>query len=443
MSYFSKKMFRFGWPVGLVLLAIIIIAPFTQGRVKPYYQGDAINYNGRLLVASTNMDRLQIMEVSGRQINLLTELVPDKSGYLSGDDFYNCVFQQEAGQLFLYAVNGRYLSKYNISNPSQPELINKLKDNSWDWFRSVAVFNDRLVTVGTKGVKFWNNDLQVVDSLNIVLDNPYNYTIGHDLLFAIADGQLKMFDLQTRQWTKSVDLTIKEDGNRQIYNDSSNNKIYVVDDWAIKQFDVAGNLIDSFRYTSDNGYDVVPSTNGQKLYFSDGIGVVRLTKTNLIPDKWTYVKDMGASDGWSMGLRLVNWQGRDHLVVFNNGAISILNDQLKKVANYQSSEERSVNQPTIVELLTLNLDNNRAAVGSRISLRGTGFLANENLEIKFLSNSQVISNIVTDNFGRFQKVLTVPAITQTGNMANPFLTDIKVIGQLSQRSYSISFQIEN
>jgi hypothetical protein len=444
MSNIKQKLTKLGWLAGVFLIAAVIIVPLTYGRVKPYYQGDAINYRGRLLIASTNMDRLQIIEVNDRQTNLLAELAPDKSGYLSGDDFYNCAFNQENGQLFLYAVNGRYLYKYNTSNPSQPELISKIKDNSWDWFRSVAIFNGRPVTAGTKGIKIWNNDLQVVDSLAVNLDNPFNYTLSRDFLLVIDGDQLKMYSLQSRQWTKSVNLTINNEGSRQIYNDQLSSTIYVADDWAVKQFDFEGNLLNSFKFTANNGYDVVPSSDGQKIYFSDGVGVVRLARANLQPQNWTYVKDMGVSDGWSMGLRLVNWQGQDHLVIFNNGAITILNDQMSKIANYHSVDERSVSQPVFSEPLMLSLDKNRAAVDSQISLQGAGFAANENLEIKFLSNQQAISTVTTDSFGRFQKVLIVPAIAnQTAYTQNPLPTDIKVIGQTSQKNYSINFQIEN
>lgn len=444
MSKIKQKLIKFTLVAAVFLIAVIIIVPLTYGRVKPYYQGDAINYRGRLLIASTNMDRLQIIEVNDRQTNLLAELSPDKSGYLSGDDFYNCAFNQENGQLFLYAVNGRYLYKYNASNPSQPELIAKIKDNSWDWFRSVAIFNGRPVTVGTKGIKIWNNDLQVIDSLAVNLNNPFNYTLSRDFLLAIDGDQLKMYSLQSRQWTKSINLTIKEEGNRQIYNDQNNSSVLVVDDWAVKQFDFEGNLLNSFKFTANNGYDVVLSSDGQKIYFSDGIGVVRLARANLQPQSWTYVKDMGVADGWSMGLRLVNWQGRDHLVVFNNGAITVLNDQMSKVANYHSVDNRSNDQPVFSEPLMLSLDKNRAAVDSQISLQGAGFAANESLEIKFLSNQQATSSVTTDNFGRFQKIVTVPAIAnQTAYTQNHLPTDIKVVGQTSKKNYSISFQIEN
>ena len=444
MSKSKVKLGKIGGLIAFILITAAIIAvPFTYGRVKPYYDGDAINYRGRLLIASTNMSRLQILEVNDGHIAVLAELTPDKTGYLSGDDFYNCVFHEEGSELFLYAVNGRYLYKYNINNPQEPELVGKVKDNSWDWFSSVAVSSGQITTAGTKGVKIWNNNLQVVDNLAVKLDNPFSYTLSRDFLVAVGGDNLKIYSLQSRKWINSVSLTIKENNNRQIYNDPITSSIYVVDDWAVKQFDFNGNLLNTFKFTGTNGYDIVPSTDGQQLYFSDGIGVVRLNKANLQPDIWSYVKDMGVSDSWSMGLRAVNWQGHDHLVIFNNGAITVLNNQLKKVANYNSTEERSAEQSVYTEPLSLSVDKNRAPVGSEISLRGTGFLPNESLEVKFLSNPQAISTVVADNLGRFQKTITVPQIASGVNpTVNPWPTDIRVTGKTSLRTYSINFQME-
>ncbi|HNW55995.1 MAG TPA: hypothetical protein PKN62_02895 [bacterium] len=439
-----KTIIRFGLPIILVLLIAVLVVPFTFGRVKPYYQGDAVNYRGRLLIASTNMDRLQLFETADQKISVLAELAPDKTGYLSGDNFYNCAFHEENNQLFLYAVNGRYMYKYDVSNPNQPELINKLKDNSWDWFRSVNVFNDHIVTLGTKGIKVWNNNLEVVDSYDIKLENPNNFIMGPQFLVAVEAEQLKIYDLKSRQWTANANLTIKENSNRQIYNDALTSSVYVADDWAVKQFDLAGNLLKSFRFTANTGYAVVPASNGQDIYTSDGVGVVKLAKNDLTASKWAYASESGVKDSWSMGLKAVNWQGSEHLVIFNNGAISVLNGQMKKVANFLSTEERGTVPPDTTEPLMLALDKNRTSVGSQISLRGAGFAANENLEIQFLSNKAATSSVTADSLGRFQQTITVPEITgQNEYTANPLPTDIKVTGKTSGRHYSINFFIEN
>lgn len=439
-----KKIIRFGLPIVLALLIVALATPFTFGRVKPYYQGDAINFNGRLLIASTNMDRLQILETVDKKISLLAEVAPDKTGYLPGDNFYNCAFHQENNQLFLYAVNGRYLYKYDLSNPQQPDLVNKLKDNSWDWFRSVNVFNDRVVTLGTKGLKVWNNNLEVIDSYDIKLENPNNFIMGNQFLVAIEGKELKMYDLKARQWTASANLTIKENSNRQIYNDVLTSSVYIADDWAVKQFDLAGNLLKSFRFTANTGYAVVPANNGRDIYASDGVGVVKLSKNNFEADSWAYASESGVKDSWSMGLKALNWQGSEHLVIFNNGAISVLDGQMKKVANFLSTEERGTVVPEITEPLMLALDKNRTSVGSQVSLRGAGFAANEDLEVQFLSNKTATTSVAADNLGRFQKLVTVPEIAgQNEYTPNPLPTDIKVIGKTSGRHYSINFFIEN
>ncbi|HQB50884.1 MAG TPA: hypothetical protein PLT32_01550, partial [bacterium] len=268
--------------------------------------------------------------------------------------------------------------------------------------------------------------------------------MGNQFLVAIEGKELKMYDLKARQWTASANLTIKENSNRQIYNDVLTSSVYIADDWAVKQFDLAGNLLKSFRFTANTGYAVVPANNGRDIYASDGVGVVKLSKNNLEADSWAYASESGVKDSWSMGLKALNWQGSEHLVIFNNGAISVLDGQMKKVANFLSTEERGTVVPEITEPLMLALDKNRTSVGSQVSLRGAGFAANEDLEVQFLSNKTATTSVAADNLGRFQKLVTVPEIAgQNEYTPNPLPTDIKVIGKTSGRHYSINFFIEN
>jgi len=55
----------------------------------------------------------------------------------------------------------------------------------------------------------------------------------------------------------------------------------------------------------------------------------------------------------------------------------------------------------------------------------------------------VVSTVVANNLGRFQKTITVPQIASGINPAvNPWPTDIRVTGKTSLRTYSINFYIE-
>src|SRR3990167_7752750 len=87
----------------LVLSAIFIIAAssillFPQiaynasERVKSYYSGDAISYDGRLLIASTNMKGVEIFEVKNNKIYLLKNFSSFDSIYSGKSDFNDVIF---------------------------------------------------------------------------------------------------------------------------------------------------------------------------------------------------------------------------------------------------------------------------------------------------------------------------------------------------------------
>jgi hypothetical protein len=107
-----------------------------------------------------------------------------------------------------------------------------------------------------------------------------------------------------------------------------------------------------------------------------------------------------------------------------------LNDKMDAVASYSSVEKDT--RP--MEQLSLVLDRNFAASGSQVAVRGTGFAINETLTIQF--NKVKIAEVQTDDYGRFQTVITVPTIK------GPLSTDVKVTGQNSKLTYSTSFRVE-
>ena len=145
----------------------------------------------------------------------------------------------------------------------------------------------------------------------------------------------------------------------------------------------------------------------------------------LVASRWT--TSLGGPRGWAMGLKVVYNDG-DKVVVFNNANILVLNDKLNKLATYQAVEQAD---PQVTENLFLNLDHNFGTSGTIITLTGGGYFPNEILAIDFAG---VKSQVTTDAQGHFTKDLVVPSV-------NSGQTDIKVVGQNSQLSYSISFRI--
>jgi hypothetical protein len=159
--------------------------------------------------------------------------------------------------------------------------------------------------------------------------------------------------------------------------------------------------------------------------------VVKLNRSDLKLNAYKFTSVLGGPAGWAMGLKAVNTKNGENLVVFNNGNILVLDDKLNKIASYVATIED--NLPDIQESLYLNLDHNLGAAGAPIVLSGGGFSTKEMLTIEFGSAPRL--ETMTDSHGRFIKTLVIPNLT-------PGRLDIKVTGQSSRLSYSISFEVK-
>lgn len=431
--------------IGVLVISFLMPISGAESRVKAYHSGSAVSYNGYIVVSTTNSGQLEVFKL--REGGDLTKFVGFKSydqRFGTERDFYDSMLRVEGGRLYVYAVDGRSLNKYDISDLKKSNFVKRVEDASWDWFAGLATISGRVSTVGSRGVKLWNSDLAVVDSYDLVNkgDNTYNITPAESekFLFNVTGGKIVIFDRDSRKKLKEVPLTFNWGSNwfkRSIYNDRVDNAVYVVDDSAVRKINFDGEIIKSFRHTGTIGYDVVPSADGGYIYFSDGIGIVKLRKSDLKVIAYEYTTDLGAGGGWAMGLRAVNTPDGERLVLFNTTSIIVLDSNLKPV---KSSTGRSsfvlatVEDPfpEISEPLSLSVDRTHAAVNSKIIVHGTGFGKNEALMIQF---GGVDFPAEAGFDGRFSQEVTVPNYP-----AGP--TDIKVSGMSTGFHYSVGFRIE-
>jgi len=416
---------------GLLILIISFVIPPAQSKVKSYYSGDAIIYQGSLIVGSVNMGQLELFRLEGKNLIKVAQIRSLANPKLSGSsDFFDLIFSQERNKLYVYSANGWSVYKYNITDLAHPSLVNKLTDNSWDYFLGLGKADDKILTYGTKGIKLWNYDGQVVDSYNLTNKYPYNinFNDNSDYLFNLDNNILKIFDKKSRKFISQTFLIVNEDHNRKSFNDSILSRLYLVDDGSLKMFSLNGSLIKSFKHISNKGYDVAGAVDKNYLYFSDGKGVVKFSKEDLKPIDWAYTTDLGGKNGWAMGLKALNQDGQDRLVIFNNNSILVLDENLELISFSPATEEDK--QPQ--ENLFLALDKNRATSNSLISLHGGGYAMNEELIITFANR---VYSAKTAGNGRFTTIISVPNVLPTS-------ADIKVVGKYSGLSYSIGFTIE-
>lgn len=428
-------------------LLVVTIMPFpaVEGKVKGYHSGDAISYNGNIIIASTDSGQLEVFKMNPNDsgVTKFISLTSYNPRFGTPQDFMDVLLRTEDGALYAYVVNGRSLFKYDISDLNQARIVKEVQDGGWDWLGGLQVINNQVATTGSRGVKMWNNDLQVVDAYTIINpgDKTYNTTPASSskYIFTLYEGKIKVFDREARTFITDIPVNLKWGSDwykREMYNSPSDNSIVVVDDESVKKINFNGEIIDSFKHTSNLGYDVVPSEDRNYVYFSDGIGIVKLRTSDLKVISYLHTVNLGNGNGWAMGMKTVNDGNGEKLVVFNNGNIIILTSDLKP---YKSKAKavlvtaiKEDTYPDINEPLSLSIDRNHAAGNSIVSLSGKGFGANENVSINFLD---VITNVTADNFGRFSKNLVVPDVTHRK-------TDIKVLGELTSFKYSLGFEIE-
>jgi len=402
------------------------------GKVKSYYSGDAIYHNGQTLIISTNTGKLEIFTPKGKELSRLTVIKPGNSGF---DTFSAAIFFQQNDRLYVYAASGSTLYKFDAENPANLNLIGSTKDTTWDWIGRLERNNGRLISIGSKGVKVWNDELQVIDSFNVINStNPYNVRLSADgtMIFNITGNLLQVFDRQTRTYFRNIVLDSKHDsGNRQLFFDDPADMIYVIDDAGIKRYGLDGSLYKTLRHDSKFGYDIVANSNQSQIYVSNGTSIAKLNKADFTFTAGYENYFDKSTNNWSMGLTLVNTPNGQQVVAFNNGRIILLTENLKLLAGAYSLDD-VIEKESALEELSLSLDKNHAAPWSQVSVRGQGYFANEKLTLLF---GDVKYETFADARGRFTKLVYVPA-TKLDR------TDIKVTGEISKLSYSISFKIE-
>ncbi len=428
-----------------VLTAVVMPVPSAQTRVKSYHSGDALVYNGYTVIATTNTGELELFKVESGDSEIIkfASFASYNPRFDRPENFVDVLLRVENGRLYAYAVDGRSLFKYEISDLEHARLINQIQDGGWDWFGNLQTIDGKLATAGSRGVKIWNDDLMVIDAYTIInpKDNTYNTTAAGSTkyLFSIYQGKIKIFDRTSRNFFSEVPLDFKWGSDwyeRQIYSDRSDDTLYVVDDEAVRKINFRGEIIRSFKHTSHLGYDIVPSSDQNYLYFTDGIGIVKLRADDLSVVKYTYTTTLGSGEGWAMGMKVVNDGTGDKIVIFNNGSIIILDSNLQPIKHGSEGSyiiaTKQETFPDVIEPLALSVDKNHAAPGSQLILNGRGYGAYEGISIT-LADSVITTT--TDSQGRFTATFSVPQVSHRR-------TDIKAVGLLTKYTYSLGFEIE-
>ena len=425
--------------LGLIVIctaAVLAIVSIGRTNYKSYYSGDAVYYQGNVIIATSDSGSLEVFRLNGSFLERALKFKAPNSPLDKTEDFSSVKLNVENGQLFAYATSAFTLYKYDLSNLDRPVLFAKQKNTYYEWYNRVDKFGAYMVTVSDKNVRIWKIDaasLDVVDSFKIESDLSGSVRFdaaGRYIASINKDNEVRIYDIKTRSVSTSFPVNYRESNNlRKSYFDPMAKELYVFDDYYLKRYDIAGNLIISFPNSSSRGYSVEPAGNEAYVYVANGDSIMKLAKENLRSG----IKISSTSlngNGYAMDIKYVNTNSGDNLIVFNGGGIAVLDSSLHKIADIQASE--LADAPQIKESLVLAFDHYTANSGATVVLSGAGYLPGEALSINF---GGTITKLQADSNGRFSQSLVVPSslITKT--------VDAKVDGLDSKETYSTSFNI--
>jgi hypothetical protein len=422
--------------IGLIAL-MLLLGIAWQGRSNSlsYYNGDAVNYQGNLFVATANTGAAEIFKLNGHQLQRIFDFKPYNGAYAINGDFSSIVLNVENSHLFAYATNAYTLYKYDLSDLQNPILVDKRTNTYYEWYSRVAKFGGHIVTISKNNITIWNGDMQAINSVKLgPIDNLNNIAFDNTgrFIYYIQDGKINIYDIEARQLIGQTAVLnfYKNNDNHQLAPDMSNNQLVAIDNYFLKKYDGQGNLLtDVHNPGSGAGAALIPD-NGTNYYFSTGDTIIRSNQETLKINKTVNPYALGGADSWAMDLQYVDNGGQDWLVVFDNSNILVLDKNLNKVAQ-AALTERSDNQQTATENLWLRVDHMAGAAGATVNVTGGGYWPNEKLQFN-LANTNTLGQ--ADNQGRFNQAIVIPTTTIGGH-------DIKVSGLNSSSTYSISFTV--
>lgn len=426
----------------------------VKGQSPSYYSGDAIVYGNNIVITSVNSGLLEIFSYDGKDIvrrNIIS--VP----YGEGEKiFFDSALRVADNHLYVYAVNGRYLFKYDISNLSQPVLDNKVKKTNWDWFMRVQNISSGIVTIGTKGLSLWSDQGQIINGyknphkhafINISDDGRYVFDFNTNYDNDDENDFVSIVDNETRSEIWNGQIVLNKEINRDPYVDSLQHFAYIPGDRVLKQINLLNGDVKNFKHISNESFAVDSLPGKDYVYFSDGKGIVKLD-SSLAVLKSLPIGQFNIPLSWSIQIKALSFGNSDRVVVFNNSNISIVDDNLNVLSSYQAltDDKLLANTKNSVEDLAISLDRYNAKPAHQLSVSGAGFGFGEEITLTFMKDGEIIGRKFTtyaDSDGHFHTSVITPSDLPLKLIPKlPAAIDVRAEGIASKRHISTSVMME-
>lgn len=370
---------------------------------KQYRSGQVFSLNGKDYLFAGNNEFAEILEITPD--NKLKQ-ASEAHGMESIEDLF---VGRYLNKHYLVVSTGRYLYRYDISDPSAPKI--EFKRDLFTFKRgqfrigsagSLAGNRNFIFTAGSSGVRSFYPDNLFVSKI-YTFDKSYGLAADDLNLYVITETKGLVFDIASGLQLLEIALENKDKLKRTPAFDNAGNAYFPADRGLIKVNLYSGPSrlyanpvpeIETFSYGA--------AAAGDDIYYVNGHGITVLNKNFNKTRFFNTSKANFGANAWAVGLTRFKLGAREIAAVFNKSSIILLDKNFKVLTQYKY---KKLYPNFITTDLKITPSVNIAAAGQKINLRLFGFWPNEKVSLTF---GKTANNAKVDNQGYASIDLDVP-----------------------------------
>jgi len=417
---------------GIILVSRGFISRGFAETNKEYRKGEIIYIGGKDYLIASNKQFIEILEIA-----------PDDKLFqvseVHGMERINdlCI-SHERGRHYLIVATGRYLIKYDITNPVLPKIVikrdlYKFRKGKYKigYMSSLASNDNYLFAAGSRGVRRFIKENLFVDKI-YTFEKSYGIAADNDKLVVLTKDKGLIFDISTGDIEGEYKLENIKNNKRKPAIDYTGN-IYLPSDNSFIKINngIIGQYYNSVKAGVIHSYavDVLPSG---EIFYVNGYGVTKLNNS-LAKEKFLYSakNKIYGPNSWASGIDVKGIKQGKRVTVFNKSSILLLDDNLNLLFQYRYT-------PLYTDDITVSTDLKitlsqycGVPLHDTVSVEIYGYWPNEEVEITFGSNKHLVK---VNNLGYGEVKMTVPEMDKG-------ITIISAKGQDSGLSYQTTFNI--
>lgn len=433
-----KKKFTIYAVLAVTILGVgVFFTPKGEMRIpKEYTAGKIARINGQDLLFASNRQFVEVLSIGADdQLKQLSEI--------HGLDEVQAVdIAKVFSKPYLVVLTGRYLYRYDISDPSEPKIVFKrdlydfhIGKYKIDYMEAMATNDKYIFTAGNKGIRRFMPDNLFVDKI-YYYDAARGVAANDTILAVITLKKGQIYDIASGNLLKEVDLSNAEKLYRQPLV-GKNGDVYFPSDNALVKVDASDYSVVTYVNPVDAGKTfsyAADSASGNGAVYANGFGVTKLD-SNFQKQGYFFVSDTSkfGTNSWGVALESGATEKGTRIAVFAKTSVLWLDENLKLLDQYRYAPRYTSYIDTSTDL-NIRLSDLAGSVSHKVTVSAYGYWPNEKVTVGFLNQSDK-TVVKTDNMGFARADIYVPNV-KAGRAV------IYAKGVDSKLSYQITYDVQ-